>query len=80
MGDDVMSCEIDLFGSMYIAGRDQFYKQCVLSTTECIYIFLGNLRFDYERLNDFRQESEQIKSTTPKMMTVYTEGLWTFVQ
>lgn len=40
MGDDVMSCEIDLFGSMYIAGRDQFYKQCVLSTTEGIYFSL----------------------------------------
>lgn len=36
MGDDVMSCEIDIFGSMYIAGRDLFYKQCVLSTMECI--------------------------------------------
>lgn len=30
MGDDLMSCEMDLFGPMYIAGRDFFCKHCVL--------------------------------------------------
>lgn len=74
MGDDVMSCEIDLFGSMYIAGRDLSCKHSVLALRNLLFFF-GNSKLDYEELNDLRQNRSK-SNPTPKMMTVYTKDLW----